>query len=31
MKIIGISGSLRKSSYNAELLRAAAECAPEGF
>jgi NAD(P)H-dependent FMN reductase len=31
MKIIGISGSLRKSSYNAGLLRAAAECAPEGF
>lgn len=28
--IIGISGSLRKGSYNAGLLRAAAELAPEG-
>ncbi|HSE78880.1 MAG TPA: NADPH-dependent FMN reductase [Alphaproteobacteria bacterium] len=29
-KIIGIAGSLRKSSYNAALLRAAATLAPEG-
>ena len=29
IKIIGISGSLRKGSYNAGLLRAAAELAPE--
>jgi chromate reductase len=28
--IVGISGSLRKYSYNAGLLRAAAEAAPEG-
>lgn len=28
--IVGISGSLRKSSFNAGLLRAAAELAPEG-
>ena len=28
--IIGISGSLRKGSYNAGLLRAAVETAPEG-
>jgi chromate reductase, NAD(P)H dehydrogenase (quinone) len=28
--IVGISGSLRKGSYNAALLRAAAEAAPEG-
>jgi len=28
--IIGISGSLKRSSYNAGLLRAAAEAAPEG-
>ncbi len=30
MKILGISGSLRAASYNAALLRAAAEVAPEG-
>jgi NAD(P)H-dependent FMN reductase len=30
IKIIGISGSLRKHSYNAGLLRAAVEAAPEG-
>jgi NAD(P)H-dependent FMN reductase len=30
IKIFGISGSLRKASYNAGLLRAAAEAAPEG-
>lgn len=29
--IIGIAGSLRKGSYNAALLRAAAEAAPEGM
>ncbi len=29
-KLIGISGSLRKGSYNAALLRAAAELAPTG-
>jgi NAD(P)H-dependent FMN reductase len=29
-KLIGISGSLRKSSYNTALLRAAAELAPAG-
>ncbi len=29
-KIVGISGSLRKESFNAGLLRAAAEYAPEG-
>lgn len=28
MKVIGIAGSLRKHSYNAALLRAAAELAP---
>lgn len=30
-KIIGISGALRKGSYNAALLRAAVELAPEGL
>lgn len=30
INIIGVSGSLRKYSYNAGLLRAAAETAPEG-
>lgn len=30
-RIIGISGSLRKGSYNAALLRAAVECAPAGM
>ncbi len=30
VKIFGISGSLRKASYNAGLLRVAAEVAPEG-
>ncbi|OJU12919.1 MAG: NADPH-dependent FMN reductase [Caulobacterales bacterium 68-7] len=30
MKIIGISGSLRRASYNAGLLRAARDAAPEG-
>jgi len=29
-RLIGISGSLRKGSYNTALLRAAAECAPPG-
>lgn len=29
-KIVGIAGSLRKASYNAALLRAAAELAPSG-
>jgi NAD(P)H-dependent FMN reductase len=29
-KIIGIAGSLRKASFNAALLRAAAELAPKG-
>jgi chromate reductase, NAD(P)H dehydrogenase (quinone) len=29
-KIVGIAGSLRKASFNAALLRAAAELAPEG-
>jgi chromate reductase len=29
-KILGLSGSLRKGSYNAGLLRAAAELAPDG-
>jgi chromate reductase len=29
--IVGIAGSLRKASYNAALLRRAAELAPEGF
>lgn len=29
-KIVGISGSLRKGSFNTSLLRAAAEVAPEG-
>jgi NAD(P)H-dependent FMN reductase len=30
IRIVGIAGSLRKRSYNAGLLRAAAEAAPEG-
>jgi chromate reductase, NAD(P)H dehydrogenase (quinone) len=30
MRIVGIAGSLRKGSFNAALLRAAAELAPEG-
>jgi chromate reductase, NAD(P)H dehydrogenase (quinone) len=30
MRILGISGSLRAESYNTNLLRAAAEAAPEG-
>jgi NAD(P)H-dependent FMN reductase len=30
MKIVGVAGSLRKASYNAGLLRAAAEAAPAG-
>jgi chromate reductase, NAD(P)H dehydrogenase (quinone) len=30
MKILGISGSLRRNSYNTGLLRAAAELVPEG-
>lgn len=30
LKILGIAGSLRKGSYNASALRAAAELAPEG-
>ena len=30
MKILGISGSLRKGSYNSALLRAAVQLAPEG-
>jgi chromate reductase, NAD(P)H dehydrogenase (quinone) len=30
MRILGISGSLRAGSYNTNLLRAAAEAAPEG-
>ena len=30
MKILGVSGSLRKSSFNTSLLRAAAEAAPDG-
>jgi len=31
MNIVGISGSLRKSSYNTALLRAAQQLAPEGM
>jgi chromate reductase len=31
MKILGISGSLRRDSHNANLLRAAAELLPDGF
>ena len=31
MKVLGISGSLRKGSYNTALLRAARELAPEGM
>jgi len=31
MKVIGISGSLRKASYNTALLRAARELAPDGM
>jgi chromate reductase len=30
MRVLGVSGSLRDSSYNTSLLRAAAEAAPEG-
>jgi chromate reductase, NAD(P)H dehydrogenase (quinone) len=30
MNVVGIAGSLRKGSYNAALLRAASELAPEG-
>jgi chromate reductase len=30
MQLIGISGSIRKGSYNTKLLHAAAECLPEG-
>ena len=30
MELIGISGSLRKESYNTKLLQAAAECLPSG-
>ena len=30
MKILGISGSLRRASFNTGLLRAAAEALPEG-
>src|SRR5207253_5104999 len=30
MRILGVSGSLRESSYNTSLLRAAAEAAPDG-
>jgi chromate reductase len=30
MKILGVSGSLRESSFNTSLLRAAAEAAPDG-
>ena len=30
MKILGVSGSLRRDSYNTQLLRAAAELLPEG-
>ena len=30
MKVLGISGSLRRDSYNTKLLRAAAELLPEG-
>jgi chromate reductase len=30
-KVLGVSGSLRKDSYNTKLLRAAAEVAPEGM
>ena len=30
MRILGVSGSLRESSYNTGLLRAAAEAAPDG-
>ncbi len=30
VRILGVSGSLRKGSYNAALLRAAVEAAPEG-
>ena len=31
MKILGVSGSLRESSFNTSLLRAALEAAPEGI
>ena len=31
MKILGISGSLRRDSYNSALLRAAAELLPDDF
>lgn len=30
-RVLGVSGSLRRDSYNTELLRAAAEVAPEGM
>ncbi len=30
MKLLGISGSIRKESYNTKLLHAAAQCLPEG-
>lgn len=30
MKLVGISGSIRKESYNGKLLHAAAKCLPEG-
>ena len=30
MKLIGISGSLRKESFNTKMLHAAASCLPEG-
>ncbi len=30
MELLGISGSIRKESYNAKLLHAAAQCLPEG-
>ena len=30
MRVLGISGSLRRDSYNAALLRAAAERLPDG-
>ena len=30
MKVLGISGSLRRDSHNTQLLRAAAELLPDG-